>query len=149
MPVDLVVGGLEKRFAIAGLRCMDVRRAHRPDRHAFVAPRINVARVFHRHAGVGGMQAADMLVCKPMLAADENLPQRPFVATGTGIAHAASPAAAASVRAAHFRACASAASRTHAPSLHASMRARMRSRLQGPSPLITALNSSQSIAPNS
>src|SRR6185437_11031376 len=105
---------------------------------AFVAPRVDVACVPDRHLRVRRMQTSHVLVGKPVLRADENFPQRPFVA------HAA-----ACSRAACFFAYATAASRTHAPSSHALTRVRMRSRLHGPWPFSTSWNSCQSISPKS
>src|SRR5262249_44739294 len=108
---------------------------HDPDAHALVAPGVDVAGVLDRHFRVGSVQAADVLVRKSMLRADEDFPQRPF------IAHESAPIsvdhAAFFARAARFSACASAASRTQAPSSHAFTRVRNRSRLQGPLPLTT------------
>src|SRR5450631_1993910 len=52
-------------------------------------------------------------------------------------------------RAACFRACAIAASRTHAPSSHALTRVRSRSRLHGPLPFTTLYSSSKSMGPKS
>ncbi len=50
-----------------------------PDRHAFVAAGVDVARVLDRHFGVGRMQGADVAVAHPVLAADEDFPEGPFV----------------------------------------------------------------------
>src|SRR5579862_5905763 len=57
---------------------MDVRRARHPDRDAFVAPRVDVARIADRHLGIGRVEAADVLVREAVLRADEDFPQRPF-----------------------------------------------------------------------
>src|SRR6476620_6530932 len=57
---------------------MDVGRARYPDRDAFVAARVDVARILDRHLRVRGVQAADVLVRKTVLRSDEHLPQRPF-----------------------------------------------------------------------
>src|SRR5205823_3305399 len=81
MPVDLVIGWLEQQLLLPGRACRDVCRLDDPDAEAFVTPRIHVARVLDGHPGVRSMQAADMLVGEPMLAANEDFPQRPLVSS--------------------------------------------------------------------
>lgn len=76
--VDLVICRLEVARLVRRVAGVDQVGAHRPDAHALLPPRIDIARELHRHLGVGGMQAAAVLVVKPRLAADENLPERPF-----------------------------------------------------------------------
>ena len=56
----------------------DVVGAHHPDAHAFLAPRVDVARVLDGHLRVGRMQAAAVLVVEAGLAAHEHFPKRPF-----------------------------------------------------------------------
>src|SRR5215831_21037907 len=51
MPIDLAVRGIEQRRLVAGAAGHDVRRLDDPDADAFVAPRVDVARVVHRHLG--------------------------------------------------------------------------------------------------
>ena len=114
---------------VAGRARRDVGGLDHPDAHPLVAAGVDVAGVLDRHLGVGRVQAADMAVRQPVLAADEHLPERPFPAHGQ--------AASAWARAARFSAWASEASRTQAPSSQASTRACRRSRLQGPLPLMT------------
>src|SRR5437762_5670092 len=125
VPVDLVVRRLEQRTAITWRRRMHIGGTDYPDRNTFVTPRVNVARVLDRHLGIRRMEAADVLVCEPVLRADEDFPQRPF--QHRSLLYAALRAC--------FSACASAASRTHVPSSQAFTRVRMRSRLHGPFPL--------------
>src|SRR5688500_17560141 len=108
--------------------------------------------------GVRGVERARMLVRRAVRTLGEHLPHRPLsvwrdhprlIADGPGrvdaVAHAyaASDACLARCLAAY----ALAASRTHAPSSCARRRASRRSRLHGPLPRITWLNSSQSIGP--
>src|SRR2546423_12747086 len=137
--VHLVFGRVEVHRLVARVARDDLVRAHDPDAHALLAPRVDVARHLDRELGVGGVQAAAVLVVEPGLAAHEHFPQRPLLLIG---AHAASFIAC-------LFACAVAASRTQAPSSQALTRAARRSRLHGPSPASTRLNSLQSIVPKS
>src|SRR2546422_3367231 len=127
---------------------MHVGGAHRPDRHALVATRVDVTGILDRHLRVRRVQAADVLVRKPVLRTDEDFPERPFGAHATASLARTSAACFAS-RADCFSAYAMAASRTHAPFSHAFTRALSRSRLHGPLPFSTLWNSSQSIGPKS
>ena len=86
-------------------------RGHDPDRDALAAAGVDVAGVAQRHLGVGGVQAADVLVGHPAAGADEDLPQRPLALV---LAHAAPATAACAARV--LSAYALAASRTQAPS---------------------------------
>ena len=127
-----------------------------PDAHAFVAARINIAGILDRHFGVSGVKRPDVAMAQPVLTANENLEQGPFIGArlavvdrlGAGVgfcfwaAHLAYSAASFAAR--FFAACAIKPSRTHAPSSHALLRAASRSVLQGPLPLSTSKNSSQS-----
>src|SRR5699024_7392400 len=170
--VDLVTAGGEHRVLLVRARSRDIGGAHDPDAHALVASGVDVTSVVDGHLVIGGVQRPDVDVVEPALAADEDLVQRPFAAgsarrggAGVGLGHfAASSAvvvesspvplsagalsavawAGAVASAAWFSAKASAASRTHAPSSQARLRWARRCALQGPSPLTTAQNSSQS-----
>src|SRR3954451_19907229 len=137
VPVDLGEGRLEELVLVRGIAGDDVSRRHDPDRYAFAAAGVDVARVLDGHLRIDGVHAADMRVVQPVTAADEDLPQRPLPAHATVASLAA-----------RFAAWASAASRTHAPSSCARRRCASRCALHGPSPRSTALNSSQSGAPN-
>src|SRR5688572_7398368 len=131
--VHLVAARREERVLLVRARRRDVRRLHDPDAHALVPAGVDVARVAQRHLVVGGVDRADVHVVEPALAAHEHFIEGP-------VAHAAP-----SCR----RAYATAASRTHAPSSWAAFRQAMRSALQGPSPLMTRMSSSQSGVPKS
>src|SRR5215203_735352 len=158
--VDLVAAGGEHGVLLVGARRGDVGGPDHPDAHALVAPRVQVAGGVHGHLVVRCVQGTDVHVVEPALAADEDLVQRPVPAAerrlrldghlragGDGavpalrrqLAHAATPAC--------FSAYAVAASITQALSSLAARRRAIRSAFAGPSPLITRLNSSQSIAP--
>src|SRR4051794_9750863 len=155
VPVDLVAAGGEHRVLLVGAGGGDVGGLDHPDAHALVAPGVDVARGVHRHLVVRGVQRADVHVVEPALAAYEDLVQRPVppadgrlrldrdvgggrdraVATLAGHAHACFPAYAV------------AASVTQALPSRAARRRAIRSALAGPLPLMTRLNSSQSIGP--
>src|SRR5205085_2154982 len=141
MAVDLVLHGIEVHALLPRIARDDVVTAHDPDAGAFLAARIDVARHLDGHLRIRSVQAAAMLVVKTRLAADKHFPQRPLL---LHVAHAASFTSCSCLRA-----YAIAASRTQAPSSHASTRAVRRSRLQGPLPAMTFQNSVQSIAPKS
>src|SRR3546814_20057759 len=79
MTVYLASCRLEQRFLVAGAAGHLVGGLDHPDAQAFVAARVNVARVIDRHFGVGCMQAAHMFVGQAVLAANEDLPERPPV----------------------------------------------------------------------
>src|SRR5690606_13745155 len=113
---------------------------HDPDAHAFLTPRVDIARHLQRVRGVAGVQAAAMLVLQALFAADKNFPKRPLFQC-RGVAHAASFCC----RCCCLWAWASAASRTHWPCSWALTRVDRRSLLQGPLPLTVSQNSSQSI----
>ncbi len=57
-----------------------------PDRDALVAAGVDVAGVLDGHLGVGRVERADVPVVQAVLAADEHLPQGPFVAGGFAFA---------------------------------------------------------------
>src|SRR5580692_6935976 len=75
--VHLVAGRLEERVLLVRARRGDVRRADHPDADALVAAGVQVTGVVQGHLGVGGVQAADVDVVQPALAAQEYLVQRP------------------------------------------------------------------------
>ena len=143
MAIDLVLRRIEVHGLVGRVAGDDLVGAHHPHAAALLASGVDVARHLDRHLRVGGVEAAAVLVVEPGLAAHEDLPQRPFLAGGR---RALMPACTMR-RSRRFFACASAASRTHAPSSAAATRAASRSRLQGPSPAMTRRNSSQSIGP--
>src|SRR6185437_5012670 len=148
MPVDLVARRFKERIRIRRIRCDDVARTHHPQAHAFLATRIDIARVLDRHSCIGGVKAPHVLVLETRTRADEHLEQRPVVRYRSAhyLASSESFRLAACVRACRLCAWAAAASRTQAPSVCARRRASSRSRLQGPLPLRTDWNSFQSIA---
>ena len=51
---------------------------HHPDAHAFLPPRVDIARMLDRHARIRGVHAADVLVLEALARADEYFEQRPF-----------------------------------------------------------------------
>ena len=57
-------------------------------RHALLAAGVDVAGVAQGHLGVGGVQAADVVVGQAAPGADEHLPQRP-AGRRLALAHAA------------------------------------------------------------
>src|SRR5581483_5567222 len=120
---------------------------HHPDAYAFLTARVHIARRLQGELRVRCMHAAAVLVIEPAFAANEHFPQRPFFAFHDMHRQLSTPAATAFRRC--LRACASAASRTQAPSCQAFTRAANRSLLHGPLPLTTAQNSLQSISPKS
>jgi hypothetical protein len=49
-----------------------------PNADAFVAAGVHVAGIFKRHRGIGGMEAADVFVAKPLFGADKDFPKWPI-----------------------------------------------------------------------
>src|ERR1700722_13276404 len=82
MPVDLVLRGVEERVLFVWAVRDDRRRGHDPDRHAFAAPGVDIARVTQRPRGVWGVQAAHVLVGQAAPGADEHLPEGPAALAG-------------------------------------------------------------------
>ena len=80
MPVDFIVGGVEKGFGVFG-GSVDMSRFDNPDTDAFVAAAIDVAGVFNRHLCVGGVQAAHVFVAQSLFRADKYFPEWPVFHT--------------------------------------------------------------------
>src|SRR6185436_12443325 len=142
MPVDLVLRRLEQCVRIRWIRSDDVGRAHDPDAHALLPPRVHVARVLDCHRRISGMNAADVLVLETGARTNEHFVQRPLLLL---LRHACALHAALVSRCRRFSACAMAASRTQRPPSCARRRASTRSRLHGPLPARICWNSLQSI----
>src|SRR6516225_10470646 len=142
--VNLGFRRLEHHALLGRVGRRDRARRNYPDRQALAAASEDVAGGLQRHGGVGRMQRAAMLVREPVAAANEDFPQR-RVGFGHRNLQKFYSAACASCRCLRLSAKAAAASRTQAPSSYALRRAAIRSRLHGPLPASTSLNSVQSI----
>src|SRR5262245_2640898 len=154
MAVRLVIGGIEEGAALSRTRGYDGRAGNDPQAYDIAPTGIHVASVLQRHLRVGCVYAARMLVWSALLLLSQHLPERPLAARSIRLIGAcrhlpmAQAALAAPARRC-FSAYAAAASRTQPPLSWAARRAARRSRLQGPFPPMTCLNSAQSISPNS
>src|SRR5579863_7006689 len=79
MAVHLVTRRLEQLLRLPGIRGDDLRRGHDPDADALLAPGVDIARVFDRHARIRRVQATDVLVFQARARADEDLKEWPVV----------------------------------------------------------------------
>src|SRR5262245_2898185 len=111
VPVDLVGGRVEERVLLVRARRADRGGRYHPDGHAFLPAGVDVAGVVQRDLRVGGVQAADVYVRQAPPGPHEHLPELAVAA-----AHETGS------RSRCFPACASAASRTQAPSAWAARR---------------------------
>ena len=66
----------EHHVLVGGIGSDDGVGRHDPDRQAFAAPRVKIARRLQREHGIGGVQRADMLVREAVAGANEDFPQR-------------------------------------------------------------------------
>ena len=62
MPVDFGFRRFEHHALLGGITRGDRGRGHDPDRQAFAATGVDVARSMQRHGGIARMQRADMLM---------------------------------------------------------------------------------------
>ena len=79
-PLPIRIEQLTLLVRVAG---SDRLRFDDPDADALLATGIDVTRHFQRLGGVGGVQAAAVLVFETLLAANENFPERPFFQLGS------------------------------------------------------------------
>src|SRR5690606_1013920 len=77
MPINLALRRIEQRLLVGRAAGHDIGGLHHPDAQAFVTTGIDVASIVQGHLGVRRVQAAYMLVSQPVLAAYEDLPERP------------------------------------------------------------------------
>ena len=79
VPVDFVLRGFEQRLFVRGIAGKQINGSDHPDANPFIPPGVNVAGIFYGHLGVDCVQATDVLMSEPVLAPNENFPERPFI----------------------------------------------------------------------
>jgi hypothetical protein len=84
--VDFVLCGFEQRLFVRGIAGTQISGSDHPDANPFIPSGVNVAGIFYGHLGVDCVQATDVLMSKPVLAPNENLPERPLIHKETPLA---------------------------------------------------------------
>ena len=74
MTIYFVIRRFIKAFCVVGIRGMNVLALNYPYAYTFLSPGINVACIFHRHPGIGRVEAANMLMIKTLFATNEDFP---------------------------------------------------------------------------